>query len=118
MAKIARRQAAPTPPTSANALDQGREAFARRAWDDAYRWLIEADALDSLACDDLDRLTLSAGLTGRDEAMLKTLERTHQLCLADGDTHLYVSSGTGYWGPPKRLGTTPEITRVVLRATS
>ena len=33
-----------------------------------------------------------------------------------GDTHLYVSSGTGYWGPPMRLGTTPEITRVVLRS--
>jgi predicted MPP superfamily phosphohydrolase len=33
-----------------------------------------------------------------------------------GDTHLYVSSGTGYWGPPMRLGTTPEITRVRLRA--
>jgi predicted MPP superfamily phosphohydrolase len=33
-----------------------------------------------------------------------------------GPTHLYVSSGTGYWGPPMRLGTTPEITKVVLRA--
>jgi predicted MPP superfamily phosphohydrolase len=33
-----------------------------------------------------------------------------------GDTHLYVSSGTGYWGPPMRLGTTPEITRVTLRS--
>lgn len=32
----------------------------------------------------------------------------------EGDTHVYVSQGTGYWGPPMRLGTTPEITRVVL----
>jgi predicted MPP superfamily phosphohydrolase len=32
-----------------------------------------------------------------------------------GDTQLYVSSGTGYWGPPMRLGTTPEITKIVLR---
>lgn len=31
-------------------------------------------------------------------------------------TQLYVSEGTGYWGPPMRLGTTSEITRVVLRA--
>jgi len=33
-----------------------------------------------------------------------------------GETHLYVSSGTGYWGPPMRLGTTPEITRITLKA--
>jgi predicted MPP superfamily phosphohydrolase len=31
-------------------------------------------------------------------------------------TQIYVSEGTGYWGPPMRLGTRCEITRVVLRA--
>ena len=31
-------------------------------------------------------------------------------------THIYVSGGTGYWGPPMRLGTTPEITLVTLRS--
>ena len=30
------------------------------------------------------------------------------------DTHLYVSRGTGFWGPPMRLGAPAEITRVVL----
>jgi predicted MPP superfamily phosphohydrolase len=30
------------------------------------------------------------------------------------DTWVYVSCGTGYWGPPMRLGATPEITRIVL----
>ncbi|MDB4929096.1 MAG: putative phosphoesterase, partial [Myxococcaceae bacterium] len=30
------------------------------------------------------------------------------------DTWAYVSEGTGYWGPPMRLGTRGEITRVVL----
>lgn len=34
----------------------------------------------------------------------------------EGRTQLYVSSGTGYWGPPMRLGTTSELTRIVLRA--
>ncbi len=29
-------------------------------------------------------------------------------------TQVYVSEGTGYWGPPMRLGTTGEITRIVL----
>jgi hypothetical protein len=30
------------------------------------------------------------------------------------DTQIYVSSGTGYWGPPMRLGTSAEITRITL----
>jgi predicted MPP superfamily phosphohydrolase len=34
----------------------------------------------------------------------------------EGNTQLYVSCGTGYWGPPMRLGAPAEITRVVLRA--
>lgn len=31
-----------------------------------------------------------------------------------GRTQLYVSPGTGYWGPPMRLGTRGEITRITL----
>ena len=34
----------------------------------------------------------------------------------DGDFQLYVSPGTGYWGPPMRLGTRAEITHITLRA--
>ena len=30
-------------------------------------------------------------------------------------TYIYVSPGTGFWGPPMRLGTQAEITRIVLR---
>lgn len=30
------------------------------------------------------------------------------------DMHIYVSPGTGYWGPPMRLGTQAEVTRIVL----
>lgn len=32
----------------------------------------------------------------------------------EGASQLYVSPGTGFWGPPMRIGTTSEITRVVL----
>ncbi len=32
-----------------------------------------------------------------------------------GPTQLYVSPGTGYWGPPMRLGTHAEITHITLR---
>jgi len=31
-----------------------------------------------------------------------------------GPTQVYVSDGTGFWGPPMRLGTRPEITHVTL----
>ena len=33
-----------------------------------------------------------------------------------GQSLIYVSNGTGYWGPPMRLGAPAEITRVVLHA--
>lgn len=32
------------------------------------------------------------------------------------NTQIYVSSGTGFWGPPMRLGTSAEITRLTLLA--
>lgn len=35
-----------------------------------------------------------------------------------GRMWIYVSRGTGYWGPPKRLGAPSEITRLRLRAAS
>ena len=33
-----------------------------------------------------------------------------------GETWIYVSRGTGYWGPPMRLGAPSELTRIVLTA--
>ena len=33
-----------------------------------------------------------------------------------GNSHLYVSRGTGTWGPPMRFGSPPEITKIVLRS--
>ena len=34
-----------------------------------------------------------------------------------GDSQIYVSCGTGYWGPPMRLGAPAEITLIELRST-
>jgi predicted MPP superfamily phosphohydrolase len=33
-----------------------------------------------------------------------------------GGTQLYVTRGAGYWGPPMRVGATPEVTVVELRS--
>ena len=33
-----------------------------------------------------------------------------------GRSLIYVSNGTGYWGPPMRLGSPAEITQLVLEA--
>ena len=33
-----------------------------------------------------------------------------------GEAQLYVSRGTGYWGPAMRLGAPAELTEIVLRA--
>jgi predicted MPP superfamily phosphohydrolase len=35
---------------------------------------------------------------------------------AGAEGQVYVNRGTGYWGPPMRLGAPPEITRLVLTA--
>ena len=34
----------------------------------------------------------------------------------EGDSHLYVSRGTGFWGPPLRVAAPPEIVKVTLLA--
>jgi uncharacterized protein len=35
-----------------------------------------------------------------------------------GRTQIYVNTGTGYWGPPMRLGTESEISLIVLRSST
>ncbi|MFC6488901.1 LuxR C-terminal-related transcriptional regulator [Nitratireductor sp. GCM10026969] len=65
----------------------GREAYDKRAWDEAYRCLSHAGQAAPLAGDDLDRLAMSAYLSGRDEEYLRALERAHQAYLEVGECH-------------------------------
>ena len=65
-------------------LGQGREHCRRHAWDDAYRCLALADRSNPLAGDDLERLAMSACLTGRDDAYLDALGRAHAAHLETG----------------------------------
>ena len=59
------------------ALEQGRQAYERRAWADAHKSLSLADQAAPLGVEDLERLATSAYLIGHDDDYLKTLERAH-----------------------------------------
>jgi ATP/maltotriose-dependent transcriptional regulator MalT len=65
-------------------LDRGREAYARRAWLDAYAALSQADEAESLGADDLELLATSAAMAGRTDAYLTLLERLHHQHLGAG----------------------------------
>jgi DNA-binding NarL/FixJ family response regulator len=65
-------------------LRAGREAYARRAWSEAYRLFFEADRASPLGLEDLEKLAWSAGLTGQDRELLDALERIHHAYLDAG----------------------------------
>jgi DNA-binding CsgD family transcriptional regulator len=66
-------------------LERGREAYARRAWMDAYESLSDADRTPALGAQDLELLATSAYMLGRDEDYLRSLERAHHAYLDDGE---------------------------------
>lgn len=63
-------------------LEQARAAFERRAWDAAYRRLSALDEHGSLDAEDLQRLAVSAYLTGRDGSAEDHWARAHEAFLA------------------------------------
>ena len=60
-------------------LEEGRAAYARRAWSDAYELLARADAQAPLADADLELLSWTAALSGHDVEGMRLLERLYQL---------------------------------------
>ena len=71
--------------TVLDALEQGRLAFARRSWSDAYAGLSAAAADGKLDLDDLEHLALVAELTGRHDEGSDILARAHLEALRAGD---------------------------------
>ncbi len=67
------------------ALQRGRDAYAARAWGDAYALLQRADELESLAPPDLGLLATAAYMLGRDEEWVAAHERAHHLHLEAGE---------------------------------
>jgi DNA-binding CsgD family transcriptional regulator len=78
-----------------DALESGRASYAREEWDDAFAALSRADRGASLAAADLERLALSAALTGRDDELLATLERLYQAYVDAGDPAR--AARQGFW---------------------
>jgi DNA-binding CsgD family transcriptional regulator len=67
-------------------LERGREAYAKRAWRDAYEALSRADAASPLEADDVELLATSAALVGERDVHHSLLERLHRLRLDAGET--------------------------------
>src|SRR4029453_11711460 len=66
-------------------LERGRDAHARAAWAEAYDAFARAEALGPLSVDDLTRFADSAALVGRDDDLLRLLERMCQAHTDAGD---------------------------------
>ena len=67
-------------------LERGRQAYAGRAWLDAYTALSKADQTAPLGADDLELLAMSASMVGRMDELLRLLERAHDACVDAGAT--------------------------------
>ena len=59
-------------------LQQGRDAYARSAWVQAYESFARADEQEPLGAEDLVLLSISAFMLGREDESLQTLERACQ----------------------------------------
>ena len=73
-------------PDRAAELERGREAYAARAWLQAYECLEHAHAQDPLDPPDLELLSVVAFMLGRDDDCVAWLERAHLRHLEDGAT--------------------------------
>ncbi|MBT2516845.1 hypothetical protein J7E29_05325 [Streptomyces sp. ISL-90] len=66
-------------------LDRGRSAFAEHRWTDAFTALSEADGDGALEGADLERLSTTALLLGREELGVEFATRAHEAFLEVGD---------------------------------
>ncbi len=75
-------------------LLRAREAYAQRAWDDAYQLFSAVDRGSPLSREDLAKYSWAAGLSGRDRELLAILERAYQLVLDDDPQ---MAARVGFW---------------------
>jgi ATP/maltotriose-dependent transcriptional regulator MalT len=73
--------------TTADPLEKGREAFSRRAWTAAYTELAAADRDRALGPADLERLAVTAYLTGNDDESADAWARGYRAYADVGDVN-------------------------------
>jgi DNA-binding CsgD family transcriptional regulator len=73
-------------PERAAEAEQGRDAYARRAWREAHDLLTRAHAQAALRAPDLELLATCAFMLGRDDETVTWLERAHHGFLEDRET--------------------------------
>ena len=66
-------------------VQQGRDAYRRHAWHDAFDSLREADSETALSPEDLALLAESAWFAGDPDAAIEARERAHAAYLEQGD---------------------------------
>jgi len=66
-------------------LGRGRESYAKQAWMDAYKSLLQADQVAPLGAEDLELLATSAFMIGHDDDFIGYLERAHHAHLNAGE---------------------------------
>jgi DNA-binding CsgD family transcriptional regulator len=66
-------------------LERGRNAYAKRAWKDAHESLSRADLAAPLGAHELELLSTSAYMLGREDDYLGALERAHHAYLDAGE---------------------------------
>jgi DNA-binding CsgD family transcriptional regulator len=66
-------------------IDEGRDAFERQAWRDAFRALSAADVEQDLGLEDSERLAVAACLVGRSEDSVAAWTRAHMECVRLGE---------------------------------
>ncbi len=66
-------------------LEQGRDAYAKRAWLEAHDALTVVHEREGLAAEDLELLSVCAFMLGRDDDSIAWLERAHQRFVEAGE---------------------------------
>src|SRR5215204_5709693 len=106
-------------------VQQGRDAYRRHAWHEAFDWLRQADSESPISTEDLGLLAESAWFAGDPDAAIEARERAHAEYLEQGDKchaaemalqlaldhfdRLETAIGNGWLGRARRLlQQTPE----------
>ncbi len=81
--------------TTANTVEQGRQAFRRQAWGDAYSLLSSADEESALDGEALELLAKASYLTGKESECMEVWARAHQKYLDSQQTR--EAANSAFW---------------------